>query len=85
MPVNLFDQASDLASAIDYTKLRPALKKAINTIEERLPSTLIFARYMPFCDMEGYEKHIVGYLQHIYDWFDWNVELGGAEILDQLK
>jgi len=39
---------------------------------------------MPFCDMKGYEKHIVGHLQHIYDWFDWNVELGGAEIVDAL-
>ena len=37
---------------------------------------------MPFCDMEGYEHHIIGHLQHIYDWFDWNVELDGVSIIE---
>lgn len=84
LPVNLFDQAEDLADFIDYTKLRSILKQAISQVKISLPESLVYARYMPFCDMEGYEKHIVGHLQHIYDWFDWNVELGGAEIVDTL-
>ena len=84
LPVNLFDQADDLANFIDYTALRTPLKRAITTIKEKNPKTLVYARYMPFCDMEGYEKHIVGHLQHIYDWFDWNVELGGAEIISNI-
>ena len=85
LPVNLFDQAGDLACTIDYCKLRPLLKNAIDFIKQCLPSTLIFARYMPFCEMEGYEQHIVGHLQHIYDWFDWNVELSGVEYLDEIR
>lgn len=39
---------------------------------------------MPFCDMVGYEQHLVGHVQHIYDWFDWNVELGGVEYLNTI-
>lgn len=35
--------------------------------------------------MHGFESHIVGYAQHIYDWFDWNVELGGDEIVTKLE
>lgn len=85
LPVNLFDQASDLARTIDYNKLRPHLKDAIDFIKNQLPSSLIFVRYMPFCEMKGYEQHIVGHLQHIYDWFDWNVELSGVEYLEEIK
>ena len=33
--------------------------------------------------MAGYEKYIVGTLQHIYDKHDWNVELDGVDILDK--
>lgn len=84
LPVNLFDQAESMASFIDYTKLRPKLKRLIGELSQQLPKTLIFARYMPFCDMSGYESHLVGYLQHIYDWFDWNVELGGSDFLDKV-
>lgn len=85
LPVNLFDQAGDLAYTIDYCKLRPLLKNAIDFIKQHFPSILIFARYMPFCEMEGYEQYIVGHLQHIYDWFDWNVELSGVEYLDEIR
>ena len=35
--------------------------------------------------MSGYEKYIVGNVQHIYDWFDWNRELNGIYFLDWIK
>ena len=35
--------------------------------------------------MEGYESHIVGQLQHIFDSFDWNRELNGTEILKMIE
>lgn len=85
LPVNLFDEADDLAENIDYCRLRPCLKKAADTFQRSLPDALVFFRYMPFCDMEGYESHILGHLQHIYDWFDWNVELSGIEFLTEIK
>lgn len=75
LPVNLFDNAVDMDQYIDYTKIRPILKKCIDKIKNELYNTLICVRYMPFCDMEGYEQYILGSLQHIYDQFDWNSEL----------
>lgn len=84
LPVNLFDESKEMVSEIDYVKLRPILKQQIDIIKQNLPGTLIFIRYMPFCDMEGYEQHIVGHLQHIYDWFDWNRELDGVRLLEMV-
>ena len=84
LPVNLFDEATSMISFIDYRELRPILKRTIDVLKNSLPDTLVFVRYMPFCDMEGYEQHIVGHLQHIYDWFDWNRELDGIQFLNNI-
>lgn len=62
LPVNLFDDAGKMHKFIDYDILRQALKHSIDTIKEKLPTCEINIRYMPFCDMQGYEKHIVGQL-----------------------
>lgn len=61
--------------------MKPIIKTAIDRLKTENPKTLVFVRYIPFCNMEGYEQHIVGNLQHIYDWFDWNAELCGLNIL----
>ena len=83
LPVNLFSESdiNGMSNYIDYVKLRPILKTQIDKIRKDLPKTLICVRYMPFCDMEGYEKYILGTLQHMYDFFDWNIELCGLNIL----
>lgn len=87
LPVNLFEESerNGMSGYIDYVKLRPILKRNIDKIREMLPNALVFARYMPFCDMDGYEQHIVGTLQHMYDFFDWNIELCGQNILQLLN
>lgn len=85
LPVNIFDDASEMSRFIDYQQLRPKLKEAFTQLSEQLPTSLSFARYMPFCQLDGFQQHIVGYAQHIFDWFDWNVELGGTEILEHLE
>ena len=82
LPVNLFDEAQNMGKYIDYAKLRPLLKLAIDQLNAYLPNTLKFIRYIPFCDMINYEQYIVGHLQHIYDWFDWNVELNGISVIE---
>jgi len=69
---------------IDYNLVRPILKKQIDKINAALSSSLVFVRYMPFCNMEGYEKYIVGTLQNTYDWFDWNHELCGMQLLNYI-
>lgn len=87
LPVNLFEESEKfgMEKYIDYTRLRPVLKKSIDRIEKTLTDTNIFIRFMPFCDMVGYEHHIVGTLQHIYDFFDWNIELCGYNIMEYLR
>lgn len=81
LPVNLFDQAkSEMTKYIDYTAFRKIIKTQIDKIKSK-SNCQINIRYMPFCDMEGYEKHIVGHLQHIYDEHDWNIELSGTNLL----
>lgn len=82
LPVNTFEQAGEMSKFIDYGKLRPILKRNVDFICENLPKCLVYVRYFPFCGMEGYERHIVGHLQHMYDWFDWNRELDGTTLLD---
>lgn len=84
LPVNLFDQAESMSQYIDYSQLRVNIKHIIDRFAAQLHS-MIFIRYMPFCDMEGYEQHIVGNLQHIYDWFDWNRELDGTKMLSMIE
>ena len=87
LPVNLFDEAEQygMEKYINYSNLRPILKKSIDKIRNKLKNTLVFVRFMPFCDMDGYEQHIVGTLQHIYDFFDWNVEMCGYNLMEYLK
>jgi MoaA/NifB/PqqE/SkfB family radical SAM enzyme len=68
LPLNYWDDAK-LLVALDYKEASPYIHMAIDTlnIEE------INVRYIPFCFMEGYEKYVVGYYQHIYDLKDWNI------------
>lgn len=83
LPVNTFDSARSMEKEIDPEKQRKVLKKAITAFEEHGIPT--FVRYFPFCAMEGFERNIVGNLQHIWDWFDWNRELDGTRFLDLVK
>ena len=85
LPVNTFDDASSMIDFIDYTAIRDVIKTSIQLINSKLSSSLIFVRYMPFCDMEGYEKYIVDVLQNIYDWLDWNAELCGQHLLNYIN
>lgn len=85
LPINLFDDANDMEQYINYIKLRPIIKNIINKLKTQLPLSSIYVRYMPFCNMEGYEQHIIGSLQHMYDWFDWNPELCGCYLIKYLE
>lgn len=84
LPINLFDESEKygMRRYIDYELARPVLKAAVDSLSEKLPETLAYIRYMPYCGMSGYEKHIVGTMQHAYDWFDWNIELSGINLLN---
>lgn len=46
---------------------------AIKRCIDKLTCKLINVRYVPYCYMKGYEKHVTGYYQLIYDIYDWNL------------
>ena len=85
LPLNLFDDASNLSMFIDYDKFGHTMDMFISKIHEILPKTLVFIRYVPMCVVEKHIDKVVGHVQHIYDWFDWNRELDGIDFLDNLR
>lgn len=85
LPLNLFDDAKTMSNYIDYDRFGEMMDIFIPKIQQFLPNSLIFIRYVPFCVVEKYAKFVVGHVQHIYDWFDWNRELDGIEYLQLLK
>lgn len=85
LPINLFDNANDMDNYINYSQMRPLLKKSINKLRLSLKNTLLFIRFMPFCDMDGYEQYIIDSWQHMFDWFDWNPELCGYYLIEYLE
>jgi len=69
LTLNYWDDASSQV-ALDYKLSTDHIKTAIDKIDF-IPD--IRVRYTPFCYMKGYEKHVYGYYQHIYDLTDWNI------------
>lgn len=54
---------------IRYSEIAPYIKKAIDILDDKIK---IRIRYVPFCLFEGYEKHVAGYLQRVFDEYEWN-------------
>lgn len=52
-----------------YSEIAPHLKKAIDRLNSTV--TKITVRYMPYCFMEGYEKHICNCFHNGYDSDEW--------------
>lgn len=82
LPVNLFDGAKSQYTQIDYDAAGAAISRQLDRLDAALPGSLKFVRYIPFCALPGREAHVVGTFQHIFDWFDWNVELTGLRVLE---
>jgi MoaA/NifB/PqqE/SkfB family radical SAM enzyme len=61
------------ATPIDYIKVTDEIKKCIDRIKDHVK--YINVRYTPYCFMKGYEKYVCDQFQHIYDRYDWNVEI----------
>lgn len=49
------------------------ITNAIKCCIDKLSCKLINVRYVPYCYMQGYEKHVTGYYQLVYDVYDWNL------------
>jgi len=73
LPLNYWGNKDIIENTnIDYAVMSENIKRCIDYID---PTIKVNVRYIPFCYMKGYEKHVVGIFQHIYDLNDWNREL----------
>jgi glycosyltransferase involved in cell wall biosynthesis/predicted O-methyltransferase YrrM len=50
--------------------IAPALKQAIDILTSR--GTMVNVRYVPFCFLKNYEKHVVGMYQVMFDPYEWD-------------
>ncbi len=59
-----------IASALGekYSIMAPYIKSAIDTLKG---IESINVRYIPYCFMKGYEKHVTGHLNLVYDNYEW--------------
>lgn len=77
LTLNYWDDA-DSQNYISYAEITPHIKEAIDGLVDDVE--IINVRYTPYCFMEGYEKHVCNYYQHIYDIYDWNIAVYDGEI-----
>lgn len=70
LTLNYWEDASE-QQTIDYAVVAPYIKQTIDNVKEFIP--IINVRYTPYCFMEGYERYVCNYYQHIYDIYDWNI------------
>lgn len=66
------------AKPIDYEQVTDNIKICIDNIKHHVK--FINVRYTPYCYMKGYEKYICNQYQHIYDVYDWNLEVYDMDI-----
>lgn len=55
--------------AVKYSEVAPWLKQTIDLLNTFVPK--ITVRYIPFCFMVGYEKHVCNLSQNLYDSDEW--------------
>lgn len=64
----------DINFQIRYSQAAPYIREAIDLLAEKRIRTNI--RYMPFCFLKGYEKHICNFGQLPYDEHEWTFKPG---------
>lgn len=64
---------NQFAEPINYEQVTTSIKSCIDKIKHMVKH--INVRYTPYCYMEGYEKYVCNQYQHIYDIYDWNLEI----------
>lgn len=73
LPLNYFSQGSD-NEIYSYDLILKGVKNFIDK-SNNLNVKYINVRYTPFCKMQGYEKYVCNYAQHIYDYYDWSLAM----------
>ncbi|MFO7958550.1 MAG: glycosyltransferase [Candidatus Brocadiia bacterium] len=69
---NEFSEAGQIADrfSVRYSEACPHVKRAVDVLEGVVP--YVNVRYVPFCFMDGYERHVCAYSQKIFDPFEWS-------------
>jgi len=63
------ENSADKNNAVRYSDMAPYIIQAINLLQDNIK---IAIRYVPFCLFKGYEKYVAGYLQRVFDEYEWN-------------
>lgn len=73
-----YDTDNSTFREVQYSEITDSIKICIDLIKDDIK--YINVRYVPYCYMEGYERYVVNYYQHIYDVYDWNLAIYNHEI-----
>jgi MoaA/NifB/PqqE/SkfB family radical SAM enzyme len=63
------ENSADKENSIRYSQIANYIKETIDFIDD---DCKVAIRYVPFCLFEGYEKYVAGYLQRVFDEYEWN-------------
>lgn len=63
------ENSADKKNAVKYSKVASYITQAINLLENDIKTAI---RYVPFCLFQGYEKYVSGYLQRVFDEYEWD-------------
>ena len=69
LPYRIENAAPKDKNVVRYSEIAPYVKETIDFIDNRCK---IAIRYVPFCLFRGYEQYVAGYLQRIFDEYEWN-------------
>ena len=69
LPYRIENAAPKDKNVVRYSEIAPYIKDTIDFIDDRCKVAI---RYAPFCLFEGYEQYIAGYLQRVFDEYEWN-------------
>ena len=86
LPMNSWDNSiKNEDISVSYKEYFDELYDAIQVLESIKHKPRIAIRYVPFCviDKELW-KYVYDYAQHVYDPYDWNVELDGHTVKEHL-
>ena len=73
LPYRIENSASKKDNTVRYSEIAPYIMKAIDVINDGYyDDCKIAIRYVPFCLFKGYEQYVAGYLQRVFDEYEWS-------------
>jgi radical SAM protein with 4Fe4S-binding SPASM domain len=66
------ENTADKNNAVKYSDIAPYIMEAIDILEKENENIKISIRYAPFCLFKNYEKYVAGYLQRVFDEYEWD-------------